>query len=817
MYFNNKTYFLHILFLFWGSRQYLVGQAYQERLLSQQQVIGNRSVSADEILSIIPQKPNKKFPLTPFRHKLYFYNKGKVKHNKQLAEKVFENKISKINAAFAEKSKGVNADGPYMQKLKARRDKKIEKYQRKINDGNWLMTNFGEPPVYYSASETIKNTEKITKYLYNKGYFNARVNYLVDSSQAKLAKVSYIITENQPFTFKEVHWNVNNKKIETALQGYKGQSLAKVGKQFDKDLLDIERLQIENYLRDEGYYLFTRNQIRYQVQYLPNEPENGVKLNINVSDEPEGVDKQYTIDEVTFIIDASGLSDLNNKEVKIDTLRMNDINYIFAGDHFSTRFLHKKIFLKPGNLYKLSDQYETQKALLNLDQFKFANPSFDTTGSNLKVRFYAIPLEKYQFTGESGLNVFQSIPGPFINASLKIRNIFGGLESLENQVRLGYEGQRTFGTKDKRYSLETGFNSSVNIPLILLPGSYARLDRYNPHTQIGLGFNYSDRLEYRRLNFRLAANYSWQVSQRKQYNFSLVDLNLINTPYLSDSFDSTLTALKLIGNNLRESFGKSFVSSISGSYIYNDNFLGQNQKGRYLRLYSELGGNLLNFSKNNEIGLVNKILGNNLNYFKFVRLLAEYRRYIPVAGKSNNIIAYRFNTGLAVSYNKNSNALPYEKYLFAGGSYSLRGWQPRRVGLNRYNNTENAKIDYKLEQPGNVLLESSIEYRFPLLKMYGQLNGAVFADAGNVWTLPDKSGVERSSDFKVKNLFKQMAMDTGFGLRYDFTYFVIRLDAAAKVIEPLYNSNKFVLDDFFKKGKDSNLNLNWNIGIGYPF
>ena len=139
------------------------------------------------------------------------------------------------------------------------------------------------------------------------------------------------------------------------------------------------------------------------------------------------------------------------------------------------------------------------------------------------------------------------------------------------------------------------------------------------------------------------------------------------------------------------------------------------------------------------------------------------------------------------------------------------------MGLNRYNNTENAKIDYKLEQPGNVLLESSIEYRFPLLKMYGQLNGAVFADAGNVWTLPDKSGVERSSDFKVKNLFKQMAMDTGFGLRYDFTYFVIRLDAAAKVIEPLYNSNKFVLDDFFKKGKDSNLNLNWNIGIGYPF
>jgi outer membrane protein assembly factor BamA len=779
-------------------------------LLTQQLITGNRSIPSSDLLALLPQSPNSKFLL--WQPKLKAYRNGKIKHNKQLAAKVFENKIAAINAQFIEKTKGVNTEGPYFRKLKAKRDSKIEKYEGKIQNGNWLMTSLGEAPVYFENSEAQKNVEKINKYLFNKGFFNGRATFTVDTSLAGQAKVNYIINENLPFTIKSVQWQIPDPAMETLINRSSESSLLKIGERFEETKLNAERARIETLLRNEGYFLYSRNQLLPKVHYLPNNPAQGVAIVIKIDNSRSGSDTKYKIETVSFIIDASSESELANAAVKIDTVKHNGINFIFAGAPFSTKFLPRKIFLKPGAFYSQTDQYETQKALQNLDQFKFANPSIDTLGQKLQLRFYAIPLEKYQFTGEGGFNVFQGTPGPFANASLKIRNIFGGLESLENQVRVGYEGQYGYGSTK---SFEAGINTSINIPLIVLPGNFTALDRHNPRTQLGLGFNYVNRQEYKRLNFRLAANYSWQKSQKRNYNFSLIDLNLINTPYLSNAFDSTLNELKKTGNNLRESFGKSFVSSVSGSYVFNENFLGQNQKGKYLRLFAELGGNVLNLSKNSEIGLVNRILGNNLNYFKFIRLLADYRKFFPLP-KAGHILAYRINTGLAISYQKNSDVLPYEKYLFAGGSYSLRAWEPRRLGLNRIVNEATSR-NYRLEQPGNLLLESSLEYRFPVVKLYGQLNGAFFVDAGNVWTLQGRNTQAKISDFRFKNVFNQLAMDTGLGIRYDFTYFVLRLDAAAKVIDPVYKSNKLVIDDFFKKNKDPNLKLNWNVGIGYPF
>ncbi len=799
-------------------------------LLAGQNFSGNKQIPSSELENLLPQKPNSTLPIpfTNIRYKLGIYQFFQKKHAAQLASKKFENLIAKEREKFELKTINLPESTPNYQKLKQKRDKAIEKYEKKITDGNFMMTNFGEPPVNFSAIDAQKNVEKITKYLKNKGFFDAKVNFIVDTNRIKQVNVTYLITENIPYKIKSITKNINDSKIITLLNKYEKETLLIVNQRFEEENLNTERIRIENILRNNGYFQFSRNQIKYRVRVLPNDPLHEVKIELTISPNNIGHDdKLYEIGNVEFVIDASGNENKENvSKIEIDTVFNNNLSYIFVGNAFSARFLHKKIFLRPGELFSQTNQIETQNALQNLDQFKFANPSFDTTNNKLNVRIYAVPLEKYQFTGESGMNVFQGIPGPFVNASLKVRNIFGGLESLNNQVRVGYEGRNVFNgissgatKKDGQYNFEAGFNSSINIPLILLPGNYTKLDKYNPHTQIGLGINFADRQEYKRLNFRLAATYSWQKSQKNQFNFSLVDLNVINTPYISPTFDSVLTSLKLnFGNNLRESFRKSFVSSFSGSYVYNDNFLGQSQKGKYLRLFGEFGGNMLNFTKSGELSLLNNLLGNNLNYFKFIRLLADYRRFIAIGTNKNNLIAYRINTGLALSYNNSSDILPYEKYLFAGGSYSLRGWQPRRLGLNSFVKTDGNSNFYTYEQPGNLLLESSLEFRFPIVKLYGQLNGAFFIDAGNVWSIK-KNGVDaKQSDFQIKNFMSQIAMDTGFGIRYDFTYFVIRLDAAAKVFEPILGPGKtYVLDDFFKKNKDPNFKLNWNIGIGYPF
>lgn len=792
-----------------------LGQNKNGILLANQQFVGNNSVTSDELSSILPQKTNKKF-LRIIRFKLWLYNQGLTKHQKNLVSKKYENKISDANSAFLEKTKNISAKSLKYRKLKDKRDKIIEKNEAKIKDGNWLMTKVGEAPIYYSETIAQKNVENIRKYLFNKGLFNASASFIVDTVQQKSANVTYFINERNQYIVKTIKRTTNDLLIEKIIEKNDFESKIKVNQKFNEANLAEERTRIENLLRNNGYYQFNKNQIKYKVQYLPIDQNNEVNISINISPLVEGKNEiSYEIGKVEFIVDATSNNN-NQTEIQVDTINNKGISYIFVGQKFSPKFLHKKIFLRPGELYNQANQYETQKALQNLDQFKFANPSFDTLNNKLNIKIYTLPLEKYQFTGEGGLNVFLGAPGPFVNATLKIRNIFGGLESLENSVRVGYEGQSGLINKG---SFDAGFNSTINIPQIFLPWNFSSLDKNNPRTQLGVGFNYSDRYDYKRLNFKLAANYSWQKSQKNQFNFSLVDLNLINTPYLRKGFEAILDSLKNQGNNLKESFGKSFVSSLSGSYVYNDNFLGQSQKGKYLRLYGELGGNLLNFSKNGELGFVNNILGNNLNYFKFIRILADYRKFIPVGSNSNNIFAFRLNTGLAISYSKDSEVLPYEKYLFAGGSYSLRAWEPRRLGLNKSiaQNNSNAELTYNQEQPGNLLIESSLEYRFPIAKMYGQLNGAWFVDMGNVWTIK-KTGInEKDSDFKLKDMAKQLAVGTGFGLRYDFTYFVIRLDAAAKVIEPLLGKDRYVLDDFFRKNKESSYKLNWNIGIGYPF
>ena len=814
---NLNKYFLVFINIIWLGLSLSNGQYNTDYLLTKQQFIGNRTISSDELENLLPQKLNKKVLFV--RAKLLFYNWGAKKHRKYLAAKIYEGKINEAKKVFEENSKNIKENSPKYLKLKEKRDKKIEKYEKIITDGNWRMTRLGEPPVNFSEEIVKKNVEKIAKYLYNSGLFNSKVSFLADTNQAKQVVVTYFIVENNQYYIRSVKKVSADEKLNALIESTNNESKIVVDNKFNESDLTEERSRIETLLRNNGYFHFNRNQIRYKAQYLPTDSTSDVAITLTINpSNPPNNEISYEIGKVEFIVDASENEQKNiYTGVPIDTSINKNITYIFIGKKFSPTYLHKKIFLRPGELFSQLNQFETQKALQNLDQFKFANPSFDTSGNKLNIKIFALPLEKYQFTGEGGLNVFQSLPGPFINASLKIRNIFGGLESLENTMRVGFEGQSGVVGKP---AFDAGFNTAINIPQIFLPWSFTKLDRFNPRSQLGLGFSYADRDDYRRLNFKLGANYSWQVSQKNQFNFSLVDLNLINTPYLKPSFSNILDSLKANGNNLKESFGKSFVSSVSGSYVYNDNFLGQSQKGKYLRLYGEFGGNLLNFYKNGELGFVNKVLGNNLSYFKFIRLLADFRKFIPVSASKNSIIAYRINTGLAVSYNKNSEALPYEKYLFAGGSYSLRAWEPRRLGLNKniaQSQSDNT-LSYQQEQPGNLLIESSLEYRFPITKMYGQLNGALFVDVGNVWTLKKAGVLAKESDFQIKNLFNQMAVGTGFGLRYDFTYFIIRLDAAAKVVEPLLSKgNKYVFDDFFKKNKDAAYKLNWNIGIGYPF
>ena len=281
----------------------------------------------------------------------------------------------------------------------------------------------------------------------------------------------------------------------------------------------------------------------------------------------------------------------------------------------------------------------------------------------------------------------------------------------------------------------------------------------------------------------------------------------------SKLFTNYLDDLRIKGNNLFRSFNPSFVSSINFLYTYRT-FYPSNQliEGKSFIIGLESGGTTLNLFGEKKLKFVEDFLGNKetMQFFRFLRMNIDYRKYLFLGQKRTSQLAYKFLGGIAYAYGaENDFQLPYEKNFFIGGPSSLRAWKPRRLGPGSRNTDSNL-----IEQPGSVLIESSFEYRFKILKFLGDINGAYFIDAGNIWGINDVNSP--LSNFKLNSFLEQIAIGTGVGLRWDFNYFILRLDMAAKVVNPAKPTNeKWVLNQISLNTSDNP--IEFNIGIGYPF
>jgi outer membrane protein assembly factor BamA len=656
----------------------------------------------------------------------------------------------------------------------------------------------------------------VKTYLKNNGFFNYSVYYQKDSSSFRRGvAVTYIVNEGTFYPFKQTDsLVVKNRTIREILRAHQNESLLKVGERLQLGNYNEEKNRIELLLKNSGYFNFTKDNISIQINDVDTSITKGIQAityipNPNRPPQNQNYNHAYPINSVTFVSD--GYSTTINKQI-VDTVIYKDIKYISVNKKFSPKLLDSKIDIRPNQLYSLKKRQQTEKNLYALEQFQFSKINFDTTRGLLDATIYTKPLDKYQFTAESGGSVFNTVFGPFINTSLKIRNVRGSASSLETNLRLGFEAQAGFfDTQSVQRNLETGFNSSIIIPRILAPNIISqKFNAYTPQTRLGVGFDYTERQEYSRSNIRLNGSYLWRPSPNIFWQVSLVDLNLVNTTRQTQQFRKFLDSLQNEGNNLGRSFQQSFISSISASYTYTDNPYGQISKGKYLRIIAESGGTTLNLIPSGRIGFVASAINDSLQFFKFLRINADYRRYFTIGQKKKTVFAYKINTGLAYSYGSGRN-LPYEKNFFVGGPNSLRAWRPRALGPGsvQFNN---------FDQPGSVLLETSAELRFKIIRLFGDynLNGALFLDAGNVWRMQGQNteGVD-GSDFQFDRFYKEIALGTGFGVRFDLSFFVIRLDGAIKVVDPsLKEGERFMLF------KDSTIYPNplvFNFGIGYPF
>jgi outer membrane protein assembly factor BamA len=158
--------------------------------------------------------------------------------------------------------------------------------------------------------------------------------------------------------------------------------------------------------------------------------------------------------------------------------------------------------------------------------------------------------------------------------------------------------------------------------------------------------------------------------------------------------------------------------------------------------------------------------------------------------------------GIAIPYG-NSESVPFEKSFWLGGANDMRGWRLRSLGPGGYESS-----DQNYDKTGDIMLQTSIEQRFPI---YSFLLGSLFIDAGNVWLRQESKKDFQNGNFKLNTFYKQIAMDMGIGFRFDFSFFIFRLDAAIPFHDPA-KADKWFANDVFKIK-----NTILNFGIGYPF
>jgi outer membrane protein insertion porin family len=796
----------------------------QKRLI-QQSIKAPSYIDEEALRDMYAQRPNRRLLGLPIYHTvaIYYwglrnYDRQKYIRKKEKVEKKFDAKIARTSS-----QRKIN-------NYQFRKQKKIDKLNTFIEVGNQRM-QWGEPVAVYDSGLIEITVNRFKNYLFSEGYFQNSVTPKANTF-GRFVSMSYIVETGAPYIIDTIFYRLSDSTIYKILKANEAQSFIQRGEPYREENFSRERERIDLLLKDNGYYDFSRQYLDFPIDtaMLGNKR---IAVMIEILDPSKrGYHKQFVIDSVRFTTDAGLSKPGKTRKTKI----YRDVKYNYFDNLYSLKILSQRVFLSPGNLYSRTNTFTSQRQLANLDAFRFVNINYDTSGGNFIANIYTTPLSRYEWSNEVGVNVTQGYPGPFYNLNFKKRNIFRGLENFEFTGRIGFEGVASYSNDLNVYkSTEAGANASIIFPQFIWPLRQAtqfRVAKYNPKTRVAVAFSYTDRPEYSRANLTFSNTYTWQNKRTTQFSLALTNVSLINSK-LDPVFQVRLDELSEQGNyNLSRSFLPSLVNSMIFGITWNHNYGSSDKNSLFIRGQVESGGTSLNFIN------TDWITDRGLQFFKYVRLNLDFRR-VRILNKWAHL-AYRVNSGLAYSYGSDK-ALPYEKYYFAGGSNSVRAWRPRRLGIGSVppdlstDPEVNGYFNYQFEKPGEILIEGSVELRS---KIAGFLDAAVFLDAGNVWLFSQQTRidptteqvvpVDGNSKFKINSFYKEIGVGTGVGVRFDFTFLILRFDVGMKLYDPARDAGeRFVLDKIrlFKpyaklvNGQYTNFKepVIYNIGIGYPF
>lgn len=688
---------------------------------------------------------------------------------------------------------------------------------------NWLR-KIGEEPVIYDKFETQATKEQFIKYLESKGYYHADVTDSVKIKKRK-ARVLYEIKLNKPYLINKISYFFEDNSLRPLIMEDTVNSLIHSGQIFDKERLQRERLRIENYLRNKGYYKFSKEYIYFDAVKLPD--VNKIDLTLGIKEFMEGTQenpgkpmehRQYKIHHVYINPNFSSallFSDTTSESLKLDTLVYDNLDFLHSGKlRIKPSVISQSNYILPGELYKLDNINKSYLHLSSLGIYKLVNIDFNEPKQEKSDSLGFYPLDCNIELTRRKVQSFQfETLGTNSSGDLGIRenfsyynwNLFRGAEIFQIKFTGAIEGIRNPKTNVLSNMHEFGVQTNIQFPKFLLPiRSKGFVKKFNPKTTVALVYNYQNRPEYIRTIANGSFGYQWKGNSYVTHSFVPLELNYVKLP----SIDSAYYASYIEPNNyLKSSYINHLVNAMRYGFEYTNQDIEKKRDFVYLKVTLESAGNLLYaYSK-----LTDRIkTGTDSSYhylgvpfFQYFKTDIDYRHY-NVIDQGSKLVS-RIFIGVGYPYG-NSISLPFEKKYFAGGPNSIRAWSTRSLGPGSY---QGDTVGYP-NSMADMKLEGNLEYRFHLI---WKLEGALFVDAGNIWSVrkePSRPGAE----FKWNKFYKDIAVGSGFGTRFDFSYLLIRFDFGIKLRDPaIQGKNKWIIANRPFRLSDFTVQF----GLGYPF
>ncbi len=789
-------------------------------------------------------KPNSKLAGIPL--KLYIYNLAKQTPKEDFKRWLNNKKKRKKRLTNLLSKKQLN---------------KLEQSYIKLNEG---IQNTGEAPVILDEDQLLESDEKLEAWFWNHGYFNAKASHSVQIDTAnQAAKIRYTIEKGNIYTIDTITKRIATPSIDSTLESIKEQSFIKVNDAFVTENFEKERNRITRYLRNNGYYNFEQDYISYFADTI----NTNHKVNLELIIDNESKRLNDTTVKVNF-------NPYKIREVNIFTDIKNDINTNFAGDStnyqgkvfysfedrlkIKPKVLNDLIFIEKDGFYSDKTNNQTYNRIYNTRVFKYPNIQYiedPEDSTKLISNIFLTPKERFSLNLQS--DVSQSNIQEFgigFNGSLLARNLSKNVETLELSGRGNFGSSRDASQDDQFFDIfEYGVDLRLSFPKIIFPFKTKSLIKsdMSPFTSFTVGFNSQQNIGLDRLNFNLVYNISWKPKTNLTNAIDLINIQFVNNLNVENYFNvfsNSYNQLNTIAqnnsnqlpnsifqdNNLIISSGTDeFINLINSNSISLNNvdqinaneiierqerltennliiassytFNYSTRKDIYDQDFSqfrgkiELSGNLLSLiaeplqldkNSNDTYNLF------NVQFSQYIKPELSYIKHWDLG--DGNVIATRAFAGIAIPLG-NSNSIPFPKSFFAGGPNDNRGWRPYDLGPG----TTNGINEFN---EANFKLAFNAEYRFNL---FGNLNSALFIDAGNIWNVFDNIKNPDARFDGLKDL-KDLSIATGMGLRYDLSFFIIRVDLGFKTYNPGETQQKWFKDYNFG-------NVIYNFGINYPF